>query len=89
MGTHAAICAAGLTNQIVTVNDFTVTDWLLVVLRWSFGMIGTMILIALAWQTLRIPNTQSATGILYVGVLAVFTGELAALLLSAQTTFPL
>jgi hypothetical protein len=89
VGTHAVICAAGLTSQIVTVNDFTVTDWLLVVLRWSFGLIGTTILIAMAWQTLRIPNTQSATGILYVGVIAVFTGELAGLLLSAQSPFPL
>jgi hypothetical protein len=38
----------------------------------------------MAWKTLQIPNTQSATGILYVAVIGVFTGELLGLLLSAD-----
>ena len=33
-------------------------------------------LLWMAWQTLKIPNTQSATGILYVAVIGVFVGEL-------------
>jgi len=33
-------------------------------------------------QTLAIPNTQSATGILYVACLAAITGDLAAQLLA-------
>ncbi len=39
----------------------------------------------MAWQTLEIPNTQSATGILYVAVIGVFVGELTGLLLSAES----
>jgi len=42
----------------------------------------------MAWQTLKIPNTQSATGILYVAVITVFIGELTSLLLSGGTAFP-
>jgi hypothetical protein len=64
--------------------------WLLfVALRWSFGLFFVLGLIWMAWQTLRIPNTQSATGILYVAVIGVFIGELTGLLLSAESAFPL
>lgn len=50
-------------------------------LRWIAGILGTGCLTAMAWQTLKIPNTQSATGILYVAVILVFLGELSARLL--------
>jgi len=63
--------------------------WLFVVLRWSFGIFGVLGLLWMAWRTLEIPNTQSATGILYVAVIGVFVGELAAALLSAEGAFPL
>ena len=62
---------------------------LFVVLRWSFGFVGVAVLTWMAWQTLKIPNTQSATGILYIAVMGVFVGELAGGLLSAQSAFPL
>jgi hypothetical protein len=65
-------------------------DWLLfILLRWSFGLLGVLGLLWMAWQTLKIPNTQSATGILYVAVIGVFIGELTGLLLSAESAFPL
>ena len=37
----------------------------------------------------QVPNTQSATGILYVAVIGVFVGETMSLLLSAESVFPL
>jgi hypothetical protein len=60
-----------------------------VLLRWSFGLAGVFALVVMAWQTLKIPNTQSATGILYVAVIGAFVGELASSLLSARSAFPL
>lgn len=63
----------------------TVT-WLLV-LRWLAGFVGLAVVLWLAWQTLKIPNTQSATGLLYVAVFAVLAGEIVSLLLSAQYAF--
>jgi hypothetical protein len=56
----------------------------LLALRWLAGLLGVLALGLMAWQTLKIPNTQSATGILYVAVIFVFLGELAAQVLSAS-----
>jgi hypothetical protein len=63
--------------------------WTLLAMRWIAGLLATMFLAALTWQTLKIPNTQSATGILYVAVITVFLGELSSLFLSTTTPFPL
>jgi hypothetical protein len=58
------------------------------VLRWSAAILATGGLCWLTWLTLNIPNTQSATGILYAAVILVFIGELTSQLLSLETTFP-
>jgi hypothetical protein len=50
--------------------------------RWVVGLLGPLILGAMAWQTARIRSTQSATGILYVVVICSFVGELTGLVLS-------
>ncbi|MFM7138215.1 MAG: hypothetical protein ACKO1M_14290 [Planctomycetota bacterium] len=55
----------------------------LVSLRWLAGLVGLPILLVMARKTLDIPNTQSATGILYVACLAAILGELTAQLLQA------
>lgn len=66
------------------------TQWILfVALRWTFGLVGVAVMTWMAWQTLKIPNTQSATGILYVAVIGTFVGETMALLLSTESLFPL
>jgi hypothetical protein len=53
-------------------------------LRWLAGLVGLPILLVMARKTLDIPNTQSATGILYVACLAAILGELTAQLLRAS-----
>lgn len=63
--------------------------WLMLALRWLAGIGGMLLVAWMTWQTLKIPNTQSATGILYVGVIASFLGELTAQLLSQESHFPL
>ena len=60
----------------------------LLILRWLAGLIGTLIVVIMTWATLKIPNTQSATGILYVGVIGTFVGELASQLLSVELVYP-
>lgn len=64
-------------------------EWIFIALRWLSGIVGALALAVMAWKTLKIPNTQSATGILYVAVIAVFLGELSSLLLSARSASPL
>jgi hypothetical protein len=53
-------------------------------LRWLAGLVGLPVLLVMARKTLDIPNTQSATGILYVACLAAILGELTAQLLRAS-----
>ena len=89
VGLQAILSGIGLAAEISTLKSVQF-DWLLfVVLRWSFGIFGVLGLLWMAWRTLDIPNTQSATGILYVAVIGVFVGELTAALLSAESAFPL
>ena len=63
--------------------------WPLLALRWLAGLLGVLVLAWMTWQTLKIPNTQSATGILYVALIGAFVGELAGQLLSAESPLPL
>jgi len=46
------------------------------------------VLLVMALRTLDIPNTQSATGILYVACLAAIVGELASQLLETHLHRP-
>jgi hypothetical protein len=55
----------------------------LLAMRWLAGIVGLPVLLVMARKTLAIPNTQSATGILYVACLAAILGELTAQLLAA------
>lgn len=57
-------------------------------LRWVAGLLGLPVLLVMTRRTLEIPNTQSATGILYVACLAAIAGELTAQLLAERTGWP-
>ncbi len=86
---QVVVSLLGLWGEIASVDSLS-TQWILfLVLRWAFGLFGVGALAWMAWQTLKIPNTQSATGILYVAVIGTFVGETMALLLSAESLFPL
>jgi hypothetical protein len=65
------------------------TFYIFVSFRWLAGIVGTLVMTTMTWYTLKIPNTQSATGILYAGVIVCFLGELTSQLLSANTQYPL
>jgi hypothetical protein len=58
-------------------------------IRWLAGIAGLLGLCLMTWETLRIPNTQSATGILYVAVILSFLGELTSQFISSQTIYPI
>ena len=62
---------------------------LMLALRWLAGVFGTGLLIGMTWTTLKIPNTQAATGMLYVAVITTFLGELVGQLLSVGSVYPL
>ena len=63
--------------------------WVWIASRWILGLLGALMMALLAWYTLKVPNTQSATGILYAGVIVVFMGELFSQLLSVGEIYTL
>jgi hypothetical protein len=82
------VSGLGLWGHLGTTSpDFI--ESLMIALRWLSGVAGTALLIAMTRSTLRIPNTQAATGMLYVAVITTFLGELVGQLLSAKTVYPL
>jgi hypothetical protein len=83
------ISADGIRSVLSNQEELSSSWFLFVGLRWSFGILAVLALLWMAWRTLKIPNTQSATGILYVAVICVFAGELTAALLSSESMFPL
>ena len=85
---RAIISGGGLLAVVAMLESLHQAPWAFVTLRWLTGIFGVVAMSVMAWWTLKIPNTQSATGILYVGVIFVFLGELTSQLLSAQTPFP-
>jgi len=54
---------------------FSSTVGIFLLMRWCWGLLGPLLLCYFIWGTVRIRSTQSATGILYVVVLAILTGE--------------
>jgi len=74
--------------HLPSLNMSPTTWYLFVSLRWLSGILGVLVLAWLTRETLKIPNTQSATGILYAGVILAFIGELASQLLSAEVRYP-
>jgi hypothetical protein len=86
---RAGLCGLGLGLVIASSGTPDQARLLFIALRWLGGLVGVLILAAMTWQTLKIPNTQSATGLLYVAVIGTFLGELTSMLLSAQSLYPL
>ncbi|MEX1042199.1 MAG: hypothetical protein WDZ51_16325 [Pirellulaceae bacterium] len=82
---RALLCGFGVA---VVFSEMGQTELVFVTLRWLWGLIGLFVLTFMTWQTVKIPNTQSATGILYVGMIGVFLGELSSQLLSQGLGLP-
>ena len=87
---RSLICGTGLMLRFSETASFGAdsTTLAFLVLRWLSGLVGLAILAWMTWETLKIPNTQSATGILYVGVIVTFLGDLTSQLLSANLPYP-
>jgi len=58
-------------------------------LRWLAGVIGPLVASLMVWQILKYRNTQAATGVLFVGVILAFIGDMLAALLLRETGLPL
>ncbi|MFI4873788.1 MAG: hypothetical protein ACIALR_00510 [Blastopirellula sp. JB062] len=82
-------CGICVWGDVAHWSQFDMLGGTFLALRWLWGFVAVWVLAAMTWQTLKIPNTQSATGILYVAVICVFLGELSSQLLSQGLPYPL
>ena len=83
-GARLVAAAAEMAPHLATLQQADATTLALLALRWLAGLAGLPVLLVMSRKTLDIPNTQSATGILYVACLAAILGELTAQLLAAS-----
>lgn len=84
---RAIVAGIGLWTCPVSLTDNTQIVWL--VIRWLSGLAGPMAMALLVPRILRYRNTQSATGVLFAGVILTFMGEMSATLLSQEVGWPL
>jgi hypothetical protein len=82
-GTIAAVGLAAWLAGAETTNAVSSAALFLSV-RWVVGFGGVLLATVLAWKTVAIRSTQSATGILYIAMTLVLFGELTALILSRE-----
>lgn len=82
------VSGTGLILQTRSTAPLETVFWIFIGLRWLSGILGAFMMALMTWYTLKIPNTQSATGILYAGVILTFIGELTSQFLSVDTLYP-
>jgi hypothetical protein len=64
-------------------------NWILLGLRLVLGPIASVILVWMTWQTLKIPQTMAATGLLYIATMSVLVGEFLGRFIMFRTAIPL
>jgi hypothetical protein len=79
----------GLEDARLVATGLWSPDGVFVWMRILFGLAGPFSLIWFIWKTVEIRSTQSATGILYVQLFLVLSGELLAKYLRVAAGFPL
>lgn len=84
---RAVMGGVGLATCPVHISDRTHAIWLLI--RWLCGLGGPLAMALTVPAILKYRNTQSATGVLFAGVILTFMGEMAATLLSREVGWPL
>jgi hypothetical protein len=79
----------GSTSAAAAVHDLFASHTGLLAVRLILGPIATIILVWMCWQTLKIPQTMAATGLLYIAVMSVLVGEMLGRFIMFRTAIPL
>jgi hypothetical protein len=84
--TMALFGGGASTHAVATLFD---SDWALLTTRLLLGPIASIILVWMTWQTLKIPQTMAATGLLYIAIMSVLVGEFMGRFILFRTALPL
>jgi hypothetical protein len=79
----------GNANAAAAVRELFASHSGLLAVRLLLGPIATIILVWMCWQTLKIPQTMAATGLLYIAVMSVLVGEMLGRFILFRTAIPL
>ena len=71
------------------VHDLLASHLGLVAVRLILGPVATIVLVWMCWQTLKIPQTMAATGLLYIALMSVLVGEMLGRFILFRTAIPL
>jgi hypothetical protein len=84
------LCATlGSSVARVAVNELFTAHLGLLAVRLLLGPVATIVLVWMCWQTLKIPQTMAATGLLYIAVMSVLVGEMLGRFILFRTAIPL
>jgi hypothetical protein len=84
------VCAMlGSAVARVAVNELFAAHLDLLAVRLLLGPVATLVLVWMCWQTLKIPQTMAATGLLYIAVMSVLVGEMLGRFILFRTAIPL
>jgi hypothetical protein len=79
----------GSAGAAAAVNDLFASHLGLLAVRLILGPVATIVLVWMCWQTLKIPQTMAATGLLYIAVMSVLVGEMLGRFILFRTAIPL
>ncbi|MGH7866000.1 MAG: hypothetical protein ACREQB_13495 [Candidatus Binataceae bacterium] len=91
----ALVLASGLlavgagTQGAAAIATLTGSHYSLLAMRMLLGPLAALVLTWMCWQTLKVPQTMAATGLLYITVLAVLVGEMLGRYVMFRTAVPL
>lgn len=64
------------------------THWIWLGIRWTGTIVAPLLVSLVVWRILRYRNTQSATGVLFAGLILVLMGEMSGTLLERDLHIP-
>ncbi|MGO9799989.1 MAG: hypothetical protein ACLPQ0_11055, partial [Candidatus Binatus sp.] len=79
----------GSAGAVAAVHELFAAHLGLLGFRLLLGPVATIALVWMCWQTLKIPETRAATGLLYIAIMSVLVGEMLGRFILFRTGIPL
>jgi hypothetical protein len=86
LGGMALLGGPASSRAVATLFDL---NWELLGMRLMLGPVASIVLAWMTWQTLKVPQTMAATGLLYIAVMSVLVGEFMGRFILFRTALPL
>ncbi len=85
----AVLAIFGGHGATTAIADLFENHLMLFLMRMVLGPVASIVLAWMCWQTLKIPQTMAATGLLYIALMSVVVGEMLGRFILFRTALPL